>query len=278
MKPVKPLRSDAVENRERVLAAAVTAVLREGQNVPLATIAAEANVGVGTLYRRYPNREALLDALEIRAYGIVLESLTDILARDETGYRQIERFLERTILTRSQLVLPFHGAPDTTNPEAVLLRAEVESLVAKILERGHADGTVRGGLAAGDGSARGGGPAAGDGSAAGGGSAEGGGSAAGGAMPTTEAAADGVTARDVIVFGAMIAQPLPHVPDWNEVARAQVQIFLRGIAGPSATTTGTANTGTPGTPGTPTDASSTLSAATTTAGATATPTGPAPVS
>jgi AcrR family transcriptional regulator len=43
-----------------VLAAAVTAVLREGQQVPMAIIAAEAGVGIGTLYRRYPNREALL--------------------------------------------------------------------------------------------------------------------------------------------------------------------------------------------------------------------------
>ncbi|MCU1478877.1 MAG: regulatory protein TetR [Subtercola sp.] len=211
MKAAKPLRSDAAENRERVLAAAVTAVLREGQNVPLATIAAEANVGVGTLYRRYPNREALLVALEIRAYGIVLESLTDILARDETGYRQIERFLERTILTRSQLVLPFHGAPDTDNPEAVELRAEVESLVAAIVERGHDDGTVRYRE-----------------------TVHGGAIVRGTATVRDGATEPGVTARDVIVFGAMIAQPLPHVPEWNDVARAQVQVFLRGIAGPSA--------------------------------------------
>jgi AcrR family transcriptional regulator len=56
----RALRSDALANQERVLAAAVTAVLREGQQVPMAIIAAEAGVGIGTLYRRYPNREALL--------------------------------------------------------------------------------------------------------------------------------------------------------------------------------------------------------------------------
>ena len=48
------LRRDALANQERVLAAAVTAVLREGRQVPMATIAADAGVGVGTLYRRYP--------------------------------------------------------------------------------------------------------------------------------------------------------------------------------------------------------------------------------
>jgi AcrR family transcriptional regulator len=37
---------------------AVTAVLREGRQVPMGSIAADAGVGIGTLYRRYPNREA----------------------------------------------------------------------------------------------------------------------------------------------------------------------------------------------------------------------------
>jgi AcrR family transcriptional regulator len=58
-------RRDAELNRERVLASAVSAMLREGRNVPLAAIAAEAGVGVGTLYRSYADREALLHALAI---------------------------------------------------------------------------------------------------------------------------------------------------------------------------------------------------------------------
>jgi AcrR family transcriptional regulator len=37
------------------------------------TIAAAAGVGIGTLYRRYPNREALLGALTLRAFRLVLE-------------------------------------------------------------------------------------------------------------------------------------------------------------------------------------------------------------
>src|SRR5260370_37803696 len=49
-------RRDAEANRERVLAAAAAAMTREGHHVPLATIAAEAGVGVGTLYRKYADR------------------------------------------------------------------------------------------------------------------------------------------------------------------------------------------------------------------------------
>ena len=63
-----PLRRDALANQERVLAAAVATLLREGRQASMATIAAEAGVGVGTLYRRYPSREALLSALTERSF------------------------------------------------------------------------------------------------------------------------------------------------------------------------------------------------------------------
>ena len=52
------LRSDAAANRERILAAATIAVRRDREKVPMATIADEAGVGIGTLYRHYPTRPA----------------------------------------------------------------------------------------------------------------------------------------------------------------------------------------------------------------------------
>ncbi len=66
-RPHRRPRRDAEANRERVLAAAAAAMLREGRTVPLANIAAEAGVGVGTLYRRYADRQALLRALDAPA-------------------------------------------------------------------------------------------------------------------------------------------------------------------------------------------------------------------
>src|SRR5207249_1332901 len=68
---VRAPRRDGTVNRERVLAAAAVAIKREGEKVPLATIASDARVGVGTLYRHYPTREALLAALADRSYRIV---------------------------------------------------------------------------------------------------------------------------------------------------------------------------------------------------------------
>src|SRR4030088_701658 len=122
-------RRDAEANRERLLAAAVTAMLREGRNVPLATIAAEAGVGVGTLYRKYPDRAGLMRALEHRAYGLLNDILDDIeeqAARHKwTGMRCIEEYLIRCCEIADQLVLPLHGAPPLTDATALAARRDI---------------------------------------------------------------------------------------------------------------------------------------------------------
>jgi AcrR family transcriptional regulator len=52
-------RSDAATNRDRILAAATVAVTRDGEKVPMETIADEAGVGIATLYRHFPTRRPL---------------------------------------------------------------------------------------------------------------------------------------------------------------------------------------------------------------------------
>jgi AcrR family transcriptional regulator len=59
----KPLRSDARRNRERLLEAARAAFADEGLAVPLDEIARRAGVGPGTLYRHFPAKEALFEAV-----------------------------------------------------------------------------------------------------------------------------------------------------------------------------------------------------------------------
>ncbi|MEE6175479.1 TetR/AcrR family transcriptional regulator [Mycobacterium sp. 050134] len=59
---VEPGRSDARRNRDKLLAAA-TAAFSQGRPVSLESIAREAGVGIGTLYRHFPSREALVEAV-----------------------------------------------------------------------------------------------------------------------------------------------------------------------------------------------------------------------
>ena len=58
-----PLRADAERNRERILAAAEAVFLEYGAGAPLEYVAKRAGVGIGTLYRRFPTREALFAAM-----------------------------------------------------------------------------------------------------------------------------------------------------------------------------------------------------------------------
>lgn len=56
-------RSDARRNRERLLEAATAAFTEHGAAASLESIARDAGVGIGTLYRHFPNREALVEAI-----------------------------------------------------------------------------------------------------------------------------------------------------------------------------------------------------------------------
>src|ERR1051325_3664612 len=67
-------RADALRNRDRVLAAAKTVFSAGGSDASLEAVAREAGVGIGTLYRHFPTREALYEAV----YRREVEQLADL--------------------------------------------------------------------------------------------------------------------------------------------------------------------------------------------------------
>ena len=62
----KPLRKDAQRNREKLLAAAVELFAERGTDGSLEEVAKRAGVGIGTLYRHFPTRDALVEAVSER--------------------------------------------------------------------------------------------------------------------------------------------------------------------------------------------------------------------
>jgi AcrR family transcriptional regulator len=179
------LRRDAAANRDRVLAAAASAIRREGVKVPLATIAADAGVGVGTLYRRYSSRDALLTELTHRSFRLVLEAAERAADSNELAIDALGRFLDKTIDHGNELVLPMHGGPVLLDEETAALRTKIRNTLERVLSRGRCDGTIR----------------------------------------------PDITAVDIVLFGAFLAQPLPHAPEWKQVARRQARIYLDGLGG-----------------------------------------------
>jgi AcrR family transcriptional regulator len=180
----RELRRDAADNRDRVLAAAAAAVRREGIAVPMATVAADAGVGVGTVYRHFPSREALLGALTHRSFQLVLDAAGKAAETDWSGIEAVRGFLDQTIEHGPDLVLPLHGGPLLTDQDTIAIQTEVRRKLGSLLRRGQDDGTIR----------------------------------------------RDVRAADLVIFGALMAQQLPHIPDWNRAAQRLVDIYIAGLA------------------------------------------------
>ena len=77
----RPLRADARRNREKVLAAAGAAFGEAGFDAQVEDIARRAGVGVGTVYRHFPTKDALVDALAEAHFGRLADLLEAAVAR-----------------------------------------------------------------------------------------------------------------------------------------------------------------------------------------------------
>jgi AcrR family transcriptional regulator len=78
----RPKRADARRNYEKVLAAARQAFAEGGESTALEEIARRAGVGIGTLYRHFPNRQALLEALYVDEVEEMCRSAAELDASD----------------------------------------------------------------------------------------------------------------------------------------------------------------------------------------------------
>jgi AcrR family transcriptional regulator len=141
----RPLRADAVRNRARILEAADEVFAAEGLGVPIDAIAVRAGVGVGTLYRHFPTKEALGAAiLTTKVEGLISEA--DHLAEAADPGAALEDYLA-LILTEgtacSALAGAFSEAGYDLKASAPNLEPQFTAALARLLERAQAAGAVR---------------------------------------------------------------------------------------------------------------------------------------
>ena len=92
----KPLRADAQRNRDRLLDAAARAFTAHGPEATLEGVATEAGVGIGTLYRHFPTREALVEATYRHELDRLCDAAGDLLAElppDQATRAWMDRFV-----------------------------------------------------------------------------------------------------------------------------------------------------------------------------------------
>ncbi|HYB24404.1 MAG TPA: helix-turn-helix domain-containing protein, partial [Solirubrobacteraceae bacterium] len=92
----RPLRKDAERNRQRILDAAAELFAQRGLGVTLNDIAHHADVGVGTVYRRFPDKEQLIDALFEERVEEML-TLAEQSLQDPDPWHGLVSFLERLL-------------------------------------------------------------------------------------------------------------------------------------------------------------------------------------
>jgi AcrR family transcriptional regulator len=137
----RPLRAHAARNRELILQTARKLFAERGTSVTLNDIAHAAGVGVGTVYRRFPDKEALLDALSVEKFAALVDLIGDAVAvpdpRDALrGY--LHAILELRVRDRALHEVLARLEADSTEAAGyrTQLAAGADALIARAREAG----------------------------------------------------------------------------------------------------------------------------------------------
>ena len=142
----RPLRADAVRNRAKVLAAANEAFAAEGPAVPLDEIARRAGVGAGTVYRHFPSKEALVEAVLTDRMQALAADVEERLVSDADPGEAFFGFFATMIETgRGKADLAEALAADGAGlgPGTLQAAGRLEELFGELLERAQQAGAVR---------------------------------------------------------------------------------------------------------------------------------------
>lgn len=141
----KPLRADAARNRQRVLEVAQDVFASEGLAVPIDEIARRAGVGVGTVYRHFPTKEALFQAIVLsRMQRLAAEAKTLVRAPDpgEAFFGFFFRLIEEGAAKRD-LMDALAGSGLDVKRAAGAIHTELKTTMARLLRRAQKSGAIR---------------------------------------------------------------------------------------------------------------------------------------
>ena len=139
----RPLRADARRNHEQLLAAAREVLLERGPGAPLDEVARRAGVGIGTLYRRFPDRQALLRAVVLDALEDSRRAAEEALAQEPEGFAALTRYLRAALAARVSAVLPLVlDRLDREDDDVRRAREASAGLMQRIVDAAHADGSL----------------------------------------------------------------------------------------------------------------------------------------
>ncbi|MGP4044061.1 TetR/AcrR family transcriptional regulator [Streptomyces sp. 2A115] len=144
-------RADALRNRERIVAAARDMFVEFGSEVPLDEIARRAGVGNATVYRNFPDKDALQREVVCSVLDRVSEQAEQALAESGDAFEALSRFVHASADGRIGALCPMLSASfDTNHPDLLASRERIDTLVEGLMARARAAGQLRPDVAYGD--------------------------------------------------------------------------------------------------------------------------------
>jgi AcrR family transcriptional regulator len=142
----RPLRADARRNRERILQSARAVFAEYGADAQIDDVARQAGVGVGTVYRHFPTKEALLVELLREKFRLFSARARDALEQDGEPFAVIEDLLRRNAETAASDAAVQHalaGAGEHIWMQAQAEQQELVALTEDLIANARRAGTIR---------------------------------------------------------------------------------------------------------------------------------------
>ena len=144
----RPLRADAARNRARILEAAEQVFAEQGAGAGMDDVAAAAGVGVGTLYRHFPTKDALVAAVLIARLEQLAEVGETYLGSDRPGdalFEFLGRFVETSKSKQDLIDAMTNGADheELFGTPGIAVFERLNALVDQLLKAAQAAGEVR---------------------------------------------------------------------------------------------------------------------------------------
>ncbi|TDD60336.1 TetR/AcrR family transcriptional regulator [Actinomadura darangshiensis] len=136
------MRADAQRNRERIVTAALELFAERGPGVSMEEIARAAGLGVGTLYRHFPDRRALVEEIATSALECLASRIRLLTARDVSRWDVLAQVVDYCTEQPLALVKSVAG-DDCVLSERAALQDEVDGLLRSLVEDVQHEGTMR---------------------------------------------------------------------------------------------------------------------------------------
>jgi len=138
------LRADARLNRSRILAAARDVFVELGAHAPLEEVSRRAGTGIATLYRRFPDRWALMRAVVLDALERTAEEAHRAIDEEPEPFTALVRYLRRALDTRIGAIVPvLMDEVALDDDEMLAARERCTRPVHSLIDAAHRAGTLR---------------------------------------------------------------------------------------------------------------------------------------